>query len=235
MAILGIIGGIAPESTVAYYRLLIAGFRERSPQANPHILLNSIDLTAFLNLVGTGDRPALAAYLLAEVRRLVDAGADLAFFASNTPHLVFDEVHRESPVPLVSIVEAAAARAKALGFTRLGLLGTRFTMDAPFYSDVGRAHGLTILSPPVDDRDEVHRIYMTELVAAVFHEQSRQRLLAVVERLRSQQGAEAVILGGTELPLILGPGTPSPVPLLDTTAIHVEAVLERLQAMATTS
>jgi aspartate racemase len=130
---LGVIGGIAPGSTIDYYRLLIDRYRELRPDGGyPSLVVNSIDLQLFLNLVGSGDRPKLTAYLVEEVHRLARAGAGLALFASNTPHLVFDEVQRLSPIPLVSIVESASAAAAAQGLRRVGLLGTRFTMEGGF-------------------------------------------------------------------------------------------------------
>lgn len=228
MPILGIVGGIAPESTIAYYRLLVDGYHARVPDAYPEIVINSIDLTRLLGLVGANDLTGLTAFMSAEVRRLADAGADLACFASNTPHIVFDEVQARSPIPLVSIVEAAAAAAAARGFTRVGLLGTGSTMGADFYPRALGARGITVQAPDREDRDYVHRVYLGELVNGDFRPETRAGLLAVIDRLRSRAGVEAVILGGTELPLILDDERASPVPLLDTTRLHVEAILRRL-------
>jgi aspartate racemase len=227
-AVLGVVGGIAPESTVTYYRLLVAGLRARFPGHYPRIVINSIDLSRLLALAGAGDRPGLTAFLLAEVERLAEAGAGLAFFASNTPHLVFDDVQARSPIPLVSIVEATAARTGSLGLARVGLLGTRFTMESAFYPTVLGARQIAVHLPEGPDRDLVHRVYMTELVEGVFRPETREALLGVICRLQARSGVEAVILGGTELPLILGPNAGSPVPLLDTTAIHVDEIILRL-------
>ncbi len=227
MAIIGVVGGIAPESTIAYYRLLVAGFRERVADAYPRIVINSIDLATLLRLVGSADLVGLTRFLTAEVERLARAGAELGCFASNTPHLVFDAVQARSPIPLVSIVAATAASAAAQGFTSVGLLGTRFTMEASFYADVLRARGIAVHVPDHADREYVHRIYMGELVHGTFSPQTRNGLLDVVERLRTSAGVQAVILGGTELPLILTPEVGSPIPLLDTTRLHTEAILNR--------
>jgi len=228
MTLLGMVGGIAPESTIAYYRLLVAGYRARVPDAYPRILINSIDLARLLALAGAGDLPALTEFLGAEVERLARAGAGLAFFASNTPHLVFDAVQRRSPIPLVSIVEATADRAKELGLSRVGLLGTRVTMEARFYPDVLATRGIAVHAPDGADREYAHRVYSTELVNGTFLPESRAGMLAVIERLKTGSGVEAVILGGTELPLLLDANTQSPVPLLDTAVIHVEEILRRL-------
>jgi aspartate racemase len=224
--IIGLVGGIAPESTIAYYRLLVAGHRERFPGTYPAVLINSIDLTRLLSLAGSSDLAGLADYLSDAVARLASGGATLGGFASNTPHLVFAQVAERSPIPLVSIVEATAERARALGLGRVGLLGTRFTMEAPFYPRVFAQRGITVLTPDAAGRDYVHRIYVEELVAARFRPETRAGVMAVVEQLRQGAGVEAVILGGTELPLLLDE-VDSPLPLLDTTRIHVEALLAR--------
>lgn len=230
MSILGIVGGIAPESTVVYYRLLVQGYRARIPDAYPRILINSIDLARLLRLAGANDLPGLTDYLAGEVERLARAGAELALLASNTPHLVFQAVEARAPIPLVSIVEATADQAQAMGLSRVGLLGTRFTMEAPFYPAVLARRRIAVHAPDGPDREYVHQVYMTELVNGRFLPETRAGLVAVIQRLKDRTGVEAVILGGTELPLVLGEDTPTPVPLLDTTAIHVEAVLRRLLA-----
>lgn len=230
--LIGVIGGIAPESTIAYYRLLIAGLRSRLGGAYPRLVINSIDLTQLLRLANSGDREALAEFLTGEVERLAQAGCKIGFFASNTPHLVFDAVAAASPIPLVSIVEAAVAETAARGFKRVGLLGTRVTMEAPFYPAVFAQQGIEVYPPKGADSEYAQRIYATELVEGIFRPESREGLLGVIHRLVSHHQVEAVILGGTELPLILGNDSGSPVPLLDTAAIHVDAVITRLAQLS---
>lgn len=139
---------------------------------------------------------------------------------------MFDAVARHSAIPLVSIVEVTAAHVARLGLRRVGLLGGRFTMEAPFYPEGMRARGITVVTPPHEDHDEIHRIYFDELVHGEFRPESRAVLLGVVERLHGRENIEAVILGGTELPLILEEDS-AVVPLLDTTRIHVAALLKR--------
>ena len=226
MKSIGLIGGIAPESTVEYYRALIAVHRERTNGAYPSILINSIDLTKLLAHAGANEREELAAYVLAELERLALAGATLGLLASNTPHLVFDEVRARSPIPLVSIVEAAAAKASELGLRRLALFGTRFTMQSAFYADVFARRGLTIVLPAADEMETIHSRYMSELIDARFLDSTRAELLAIVERMHRDDAIDAVILGGTELPLLLRAPSHAGVPLLDTMRIHVEAVID---------
>ena len=156
MTALGIVGGIAPESTIDYYRRLIAAYRARSGGDNPHLLINSIDVNHLLALAGAGQLDAMADYLSEAVAALARAGASVALFASNTPHLVFDEVQRRSPIRLISIVEAAGAAAKAMGLCQVGLLGTRFTMQAAFYPAVFVRHGIAVVPPAADEQELVH-------------------------------------------------------------------------------
>jgi aspartate racemase len=233
MKVLGIIGGIAPESTIAYYRAIIAEYRARVTDGGyPPVIINSIDLTTMLALAAT-DQRRLAIYLLGEIQRLADAGAQFALMASNTPHLVFDEVRAQSSLPLVSIVESARDAAKERRFRRVGLFGTRLTMEAEFYPRVFATAGIDIITPDPEDQAYIHEKYMEELVNAIFLPETRDRLLALIDRLRMQEQIEAVILGGTELPLILKGNTAAGIPVLDTTAIHVKrAVTEMLSQSA---
>ena len=227
MELVGIVGGIAPESTVDYYRRIVAQYGERAADGSqPPVLIDSIDLQRLLHLAAS-DLPALADYLATELERLARAGATFAALASNTPHIVFDELRRRSPVPLVSIVEATCDAAAAMGLRRVGILGTRFTMEGRFYPDVFARTGAAVVTPAAEDRALVHARYMDELVKGVFREETRAELAGVVARLRERHGVEGVLLAGTELPLLLR-GTRSEVPLLDTTEIHVRAIVDRL-------
>jgi len=229
MRTLGIIGGIAPESTIDYYRRIIAAYRAvRTDGSYPPVFINSIDLTQLLALAGANDLVALATYLAQEVSALARAGADAALFASNTPHLVFDAVQQRSPIPLISIVEATGAAAQARGLRRLGLLGTKFTMQANFYSEVFAQHGLSVLSPQPDEQEIVHSRYVGELIEGVFRPETRDQLLSIIETMSRRERLDAVVLAGTELPLLLRTDAVHGVPLLDTTGIHVDAAVHYL-------
>lgn len=226
MKTLGIIGGIAPESTIEYYRLLIAAHRERTARY-PSIVINSIDLDTMIGFIGRGELAQVTDYLVDELHRLVRAGAHLGLFASNTPHIVFDEIRRRSPIPLISIVESACDAAKAMNLSRVGLFGTRFTMQGRFYPEVFAKQGIEIVVPDADERTFIHDRYMSELVNGVFLPETRARLLEIVDQLVDRQGIEALILGGTELPLILRDVT-ARVPFLDTTRIHVARAIDAM-------
>lgn len=231
MKTIGVIGGIAPESTIEYYRALIASYREQVRDGSyPSIVIDSIDLKRMLGLMASNALAELAEYLIAEVRRLAQAGAALGLIASNTPHVVFDEVRRRSPIPLVSIVEAACEATKALGLGKVGLFGTRFTMQGRFYPEVFSRHGIALAVPGADDQAYIHEKYMGELVNGVFLDETRARLLAIVDRLKASQGIQGLILGGTELPLILRDPAGRGIPFLDTTKIHAARAVSQLLA-----
>jgi aspartate racemase len=231
MKTLGIIGGIAPPSTIDYYRQLTSGYRARSPDGGyPSLLLDSIDAQAFFALMAAGDRAGMVELLLVELERLSRAGAGMAIFASNTPHLVFDELAAASPLPLISIVEETARVAAAQGLKKLGLLGVRWTTEGGFYEAVFARHGMTVVVPEADDRAWVHEHYLAELVEGQFRAETRAGMNAVIARMQAEYPIEAVILGGTELPLLFRDAPPPALPLLDTTSIHVEAALSWLLA-----
>jgi aspartate racemase len=227
---LGIIGGIGPESTIDYYRRIIALYRKLNQDGSyPAIIINSIDMKEMLDFIEANELAGLTNYLLREVHKLSKAGADLGLMASNSPHIVFDELSSQSPIPLLSIVEAACQATKELGLKRVGLLGTRFSMQGQYYPDVFSRAGITVITPGVDEQVYIHDKYMNELVNGVILPETRERLLEIVGRLKGQEGIEGLILGGTELPLILREESYQGLPFLDTTKIHVErAVAEML-------
>ena len=229
MKILGIIGGMGPESTIEYYRQVIALYRQRKQDGSyPLIIINSIDLKKILDFMDGNELVGLTEYLLAEVQKLAEAGADLGLLASNSPHVIFNELSRRSPIPLLSIVEAALEATIKRGLKRVGLLGTRFSMQGRYYPDVFSREGITVITPGAEEQDYIHDKYMNELVNGIIISETRERLLAIIERLKTQEGIEGLILGGTELPLILREETYSGIPVLDTTRIHVESAVTQM-------
>jgi len=203
-------------------------WRERTKDGSaPSILLNSIDLKKMLDMVAANDLSTVTDYLSEEMEKLAWAGADVGLFASNTPHIVYDEIQRRSSIPLISIVEATRQVAEELGLRRLILLGHRFTMQGHFYSDVFSKAGITLVVPEGSEQTYIHDKYMNELVKGIFLPETRERLLAIADRLAKQEHAQGVILAGTELPLILRDASCG-VPFLDTAQIHVKAALGRL-------
>ncbi len=228
MTTVGIVGGLGPESTIDYYRRILEAWEREDPSTAPSIVIDSLDVGRALRLV-ENDRPALTEYLLGSLRRLAGAGVDFVAISANTPHIVFDDLAARSPVPLLSIVEVCAEEARRRGLKRLGLLGTRFTMEAPFYPAVCARYGIVVMPPHEADRAWVHERYVGELLKGEFRDDTRQRIVSLVGRLRDQERIDGVILGGTELPLLLATPVIAGVPALDTTALHVSAIVRRLR------
>lgn len=229
MKLLGIIGGIGPESTIDYYQTIVALYRARKPDDSyPPMLINSVDMSRLRNAFEAGDLNAIIEYVLPELHRLHRAGADFALLAANTPHIVFDDLQRQSPLPLISIVAVTCEAAKARGLKRLALFGTRFTMTAPLYPGVFSEQDIAIVVPEPADQDFIHEKYMNELVHGTFLPETHVGLLAIVDRMAAQSGIDGVILGGTELPLILREPAHNGIPFLNTTRIHCEAAVERM-------
>jgi aspartate racemase len=204
-------------------------YRERNPDGSyPQIIINSIDMRRMLGLLEGNALSDLASYLADEVRKLARAGAHFGLLASNTPHIVFDEVQRQSPIPLLSIVEATCLAAKAQGLGKLGLFGARYTMQGRFYAEVFSREGITLVVPSPDEQHYIHEKYMGELVKGVFLPETRAGLLAIADRLKQEEGIQGLILGGTELPLILRNVCDRGMLFLDTTQIHVKAAVEQM-------
>jgi aspartate racemase len=228
MKIAGMIGGLGPESTIDYYRLIITRYRARRPNAGyPTLIINSLDVDKGIAFLDAGQLSELADYLVAGVETLTRAGVEFGFMAANTPHIVFDEVERRSTLPLVSIVRATSSRVKALGMKKVGLFGTGFTMRATFFPDEFRCAGIALAIPTEAERAFIHDKYIHELLVGTFLSETRAEVLRIAERMKMEDGIEAIVLAGTELPLLLRESNPD-VPLLDTAEIHVEAVVDEL-------
>ena len=205
MKTLGIVGGIGPESTIEYYRFILDGYRARVADGSaPHLLIDSLDVNRGIAMLDADDLAGLTNYLSDSVERLTRAGAEIALIAANTPHLVFDEVQRRSPIPMLSIVQAACEHVRRLGYARVGLLGTGFTMRARFFPEMFTRAGVELVAPNEAEQAALHRIY------------------------REEERVEAILLAGTELPLLLRDAGPEAIPLLDTMMIHVAAAVDAL-------
>ena len=229
MKILGIIGGLGPESTLEYYQNIIALYRERQRDGSyPEFIINSVDLKKGLDFMAESNLTGMADYLLEEIGKLARAGANFGLISANTPHIVFDELAPKSPIPLISIVEATCAAAKARGLKKLALFGTRFTMQGTFYPKVFSHEGIELVMPDAKEQDYLHDKYLNELVPGKFLSETRAGLLAIVDRMKAKIDIDGVILAGTELPLILRDAGHNGIPFLNPTKIHVEAAVTEM-------
>ena len=225
---LGLIGGMGPESTIPYYHDIVHGVHARAGRF-PLLSIESVDVFHVLGLESEGRLDELADYLSAAIERIANAGAEVGALCANTPHIVFDELQARSAIPLVSIVDACRDEARRRGFSKLGLLGTMPTMEGDFFHRAFSAAGMELAVPNADDRRYVARKISEELEFGILREDTRVGLASVVRRMRDEEGIQAVVLGCTELPLILNDGVTC-VPCLDTISIHVASLVEAILA-----
>ncbi|MBB5711445.1 aspartate/glutamate racemase family protein [Sphingomonas xinjiangensis] len=225
MRMIGLIGGMSWESSAEYYRILNEGVRDRlGATASARCLLWSFDFSEVEALQQRGDWDGLTASMVDAAQRLEAAGADMLLICTNTMHRMASAIEAATSIPLLHIADPTAERVKSTGIRRVGLLGTAFTMEHSFYKDRLRdRHGLDVIVPGEIDRAIVHRIIYDELVGGRVLPTSREACRGVISRL-VQNGAEAVILGCTELMLLVRPDD-SAVPLFDTTALHAQAAV----------
>lgn len=223
MKTIGLIGGMSWESSAEYYRIINQSVRDKlGPKASARLVLWSFDFAEIAALQASGSWRALDALMVEAARRLEAAGAEALVICTNTMHKSAPEIEAACPLPLLHIADPTAAALKADGHRKVALLGTAFTMEQAFYrARLEEQHGLEVLIPEADDRAEVHRVIYEELVAGRIETASREAYRGVIARLVAR-GATAVILGCTEIMLLVGPED-SAVPLYDTTRLHAEA------------
>ena len=226
MRTIGLIGGMSWESSAEYYRILNQGIRDRrGPTASARCLLWSFDFSEIEALQHRDDWEGLTALMIDAARRLEAAGADVLLICTNTMHRMAPAVQDAVKVPLLHIADPTAERIKEAGIRTVGLLGTAFTMEQDFYKGrLAERHGLNVIVPGTEDRATVHRVIYEELVAGQVIPASREAYRAIISRL-IDDGAEAVILGCTEIMLLIHPED-SAVPIFDTTALHAGAAIE---------
>lgn len=226
MKTIGLIGGMSWESTVPYYRLINEGVKQRlGGLHSARIILYSVDFAEVEHLQRTGNWQAAGELLAQAAHKLQGAGAEALVLCTNTMHKVADAIESAVQIPLLHIADPTAARIRQAGLGKVGLLGTRFTMEQDFYKErLVQRHGLQVLVPSEPDRDAVHRIIYEELCLGLVREASRREYQRVMANL-VVQGAQAIILGCTEISLLVSPDD-APVPLFDTTAIHAGSAVD---------
>ena len=222
---LGIVGGIGPESTLDYYKGTNAGFAKRvCGGGNPPLLIDSLNLADMYAFASNKQWPEFTERLVGSVRNLAAGGADFAVMAANTAHIVFDAVQEQSSIPLISIVEATCQAGKAKHCKTVVIFGTAFTMSSGLYSEAFARHGITAHVPSVEEQAVIHGIIFPHLQEGIVLPEEKTAMLQIARRMITELNADALVLGCTELPLIIKPED-LPVPVLDTTEIHIEAIL----------
>jgi aspartate racemase len=222
----GLVGGMTPESTKVYYEGLIQGARQPDgdPLRNPEILIYSLNLTELVQIQRTGDRERVAQYLAAVLERLRLAGAEVGALTANTPHAYFDEIRRETSLPLVSIVTATTKATADKGLEHALLLGTRTTMESKMYPREFAEAGIRIVLPSEEDREFLEKTIYNDLAIGRVTPEVRQRYHDICTKHIEENGIDSIILGCTELPLVISNGDFS-IEVFDTTIIHIDAIL----------
>ncbi|MBN2520820.1 MAG: amino acid racemase [Bacteroidales bacterium] len=223
---IGIIGGIGPESTIDYYKLIIKKIKKAVQSSDyPQIIINSINMTQLLNFINQKQFIELVSFLRIEVNKLEMAGADFCVLAANTPHIIFDELKENINMPIISIVEETCKKIKIKELDKVGLIGTKFTMEAGFYNKVAEKYNIQIITPDKKQQNYIHNKYMNELVFGIINDVTKVELIGIINNLQKAYNIQGLILGGTELPLILKQDDFNDIIILNTTEIHVDSIV----------
>lgn len=226
---IGLIGGIGPESTIKYYQLIIEKYRELTPNGHyPEIHILSIDMTMMLKYISDNNKIGFLNFMKERIAILESAGVNKVYICSNTPHVFYDALQASVDIEIVSIVNETLSHIASLGLKKCGLLGTKFTMSKGFYAQNGKQRGVEIIVPNEEEQNVIHDIYMNELVFNVNKSSSKDTLLRLITRMIKEDNIEGIILGGTELSLVLNQKDFEKINVIDTCLIHVNAIVNEL-------
>ncbi len=224
---IGLIGGLGPEATLEYYKSIIDIFKKNDTSLNyPEIIIYSLNLSELIGMMERKQYDRVLVYLLGAVDSLKKAGADFAAICANTPHLLFDPLVKVSPLPLISIVEAVSDEVHRLGLEQPGLIGTGFTMSGTFYQDVFERREIPIILPEEEDRKIINEKLFSEIELGIFKDETRDLLIDIIKKMVQNQHIDCMILGCTEFPLILKEEKYAGIPMLNSTQIHVDAIVK---------
>lgn len=225
---LGLVGGMGPESTIPYYRDIVYGVQEvLSKPMFPALSIESVNVFKVLELCGEKKYDELTEYLMSAINNLSNSGADFAALSANTPHIVFDRLKEQSPIPLISIVEATCEEANRRGLKKIGLLGTIFTMTGEFFKAPFEKSRIQVVIPSEREMEMINEKISTELELGIVKEETLLAFQKVITRMKNEDEIEAIVLGCTELPLLLNDEVSS-VPCLDTMQIHINAIVKTI-------
>lgn len=225
---LGLVGGMGPESTIPYYHDIVYGVQERvGKNYFPNLTVESVNVFDVLRLCGEQKYDELTDYLFQAVNNLAKSGADFAALSANTPHIVFDKLQELSPIPLISIVESTCKEAEKRNLKKIGLLGTIFTMTEDFFKQPFSRKNIEIAVPSDAEMDYVNEKISSELEHGIIKEDTLESFTKIISRMQTEENIEAIVLGCTELPLLLNDKN-SPVPCLDTMQIHIQDIINEI-------
>ncbi|MBS4194295.1 aspartate/glutamate racemase family protein [Lederbergia citri] len=224
---LGMVGGLGPESTVDYYQTIITKYQERigSKEVLPELFINSINMYQVFQFIDQSDLEGLADYLVEAVQKLEQVGSDFAIISANTPHIVFNQVQNRVQIPLYSIVEETYKKARELGLDKIGLIGTKFTMEHSFFKTAFTSQGIEIVVPTASEQQYIHKKIVEELENGIVNKTTKKSYLDIIKEMVQRDQIQGVILGCTELPMIIKKEDLD-IPQLNTTEIHIDRILD---------
>lgn len=226
----GLVGGIGPSSTLDYYKGIIDGYRVRTAGDNyPQMIVDSLNLAEMYSYVSNKQWVEFTNRLVDSIKNLAAGGAEFAVMAANTAHIVFDEVNSQSPLPLISIVDETCKYAQSKKCKNVVIFGTAFTMSSGLYSNAFAKYGINAFVPTEDEQKAIHNIIFPNLQEGIVLPEDKRIILQIANRIISEKNADALILGCTELPLIIQENDLDAL-ILDTTQIHIDAILSYMLA-----
>jgi len=225
----GIIGGMGPESTLEYYKSIVYQYQKLNKKGDfPNVVIDSLNIYEMLELCNRKDYSALTKFILRAIENVAKAGADFAVIAANTPHVIFEEAEKLSPIPLISIVDATFERVKELKLDKVGLIGTKFTMREDFFKKKFRLNNIMVSLPLEDEQDYIDDKILKELEYGIVQAETKKNFLNILYDLRKRYDIQGVILGCTELPMLIK-DEDIDIKLFNTTNIHIDNVVEYMQ------
>ena len=225
---LGLVGGMGPESTIPYYRDIVYGVQNKiGKDFFPTLTIESVNVFDILRFCSESKYDELTDYLMIAINNLIRSGASFIALTANTPHIVFDRLQKKSIVPLVSIIEATRDEVLRLNIHKVGLLGTIFTMTGDFFKMPFLDKGIEIIIPSLEEMEFINQKISSELELGIIKEETLEGFQRIIRRMKEECGIEAIILGCTELPLLLN-NEVSPVSCLDTMKIHIKNLIDMI-------
>jgi aspartate racemase len=222
---IGVLGGLTPESTITYYMHIVHRYHELyGNHGYPETIIYGVSFQQYEDWMNQEDWDSIEKALLEGLNSLKLAGADFAVIATNTMHILFEKLQAQIDMPLISIVDATAEAIKKEGFNKVGLIGTQFSMTKPFYREGLSKHGIEVLTPDKEDRDYIVKVIFEELSIGKLTEESRKGYLKIIDKLVAE-GAEGIVLGCTEIPLLIRQKD-TKVKVFDTATVHAEKALQ---------
>ncbi|MFC4802050.1 aspartate/glutamate racemase family protein [Neobacillus sp. GCM10023253] len=223
----GIVGGIGPEATVDYYQTIISKFQEKigSKEELPELFINSINMYKMFRLLMNGQTEEVIHYLTDAVQKLESVGADFVVMCGNTPHIVFDQIQQKVQVPMISIVEETCLKARELSLEKLGLIGTKFTMENDFFQKPFISHNIEIVVPNQTEQEYIHRKIVEELENGIVNNETKEGFLSIINQMIKRDGIQGIILGCTELPMLIK-NEDLTIHSLNTAEIHISKIVD---------